>query len=158
MSVRIRGVPEVPVPSLRDRAEEALFGGAEAETPTALAVRAVMMEAFDRLEASGFLISAALVPVAEERRRQDEKWGDQSGLPAGTWLAILGEEFGEVAERALALQLLPVIDRDDETPGRDFDAEVRVLREVRQGLHDELIQVAAVAVAWAEGLRRGGAA
>lgn len=43
----------------------------------------------------------ALLDVLTERQRQDEKWGQQNH-DAITWSAILGEEFGEFCEAALA--------------------------------------------------------
>lgn len=38
--------------------------------------------------------------VALERKRQDEKWGEQNHSPAW-WLAILVEEIGELAQAIL---------------------------------------------------------
>ena len=38
--------------------------------------------------------------VAEERERQDAKWGEQNHDPA-IWLAILAEEFGEIGKEVL---------------------------------------------------------
>ena len=67
--------------------------------------------------------------IIAERERQLTKWGDQSHDNAW-WAVIEGEEFGEVC-RAI------------------FDGDT-------ENLYTELIQVAAVAVAWAEDyLRRG---
>jgi NTP pyrophosphatase (non-canonical NTP hydrolase) len=77
----------------------------------------------------------ALQDVATERLLQDEKWGDQSGHPDLFWNAILGEEVGEV-HRALLKQ-------DGERSG---------------DLRHELVQVAAVAVAWVEALDSRGSA
>ncbi len=62
--------------------------------------------------------------VREERRRQLDKWGDQHH-PDSWWMVIETEELGEVA-RAI------------------FDGED--LLKIRE----ELVQVAAVAVAWIE--------
>jgi hypothetical protein len=73
--------------------------------------------------------------VIEERKRQDEKWGagrDQDNL---VWSSILTEEVGEAAEQSLWVH---------------FDG----IDEAR--LYKELIQIAAVAVAWAENLRKRG--
>lgn len=36
--------------------------------------------------------------ILAERNRQNEKWGDQSGNHPFEWVAILGEEFGELCE------------------------------------------------------------
>ena len=64
------------------------------------------------------------IETAGERIRQDEKWGkDFTGRDPNEWLAILLEEVGEVAEEV------------------DPDKIVA-----------ELIQVAAVALSWAEHL------
>lgn len=59
--------------------------------------------------------------VANERHRQDEKWGPQHHRDE-RWLAILAEEFGEVAQNVV----------EGESPAT------------------ELLHVAAVCVAWVE--------
>lgn len=66
--------------------------------------------------------------IVDERVRQDEKWGDQSEHPATFWYAVLGEEVGEVANA--------------------------ILHEDAGAVKKELIQVAAVAVAWLEAMER----
>jgi NTP pyrophosphatase (non-canonical NTP hydrolase) len=69
-----------------------------------------------------------------ERCRQDEKWGGVPGIERRddhTYAAVLGEEYGEVCRAWLE---------------RDTDE-----------LRAELIQVAAVALAWIEELDNGGA-
>lgn len=69
-----------------------------------------------------------------ERHRQDEKWGGRPGVDRRddhTYAAVLGEEFGEVCKAWLE-------------------------RDVA-GLRVELIQTAAVALAWVEELDNGGA-
>jgi NTP pyrophosphatase (non-canonical NTP hydrolase) len=73
--------------------------------------------------------------VLKERRRQNELWGIQR-RPLGQWLAILAEEFGEVAQ---AMQPLMGIASTKETDADD--------------LYEELIQLAAVASAVAEHVR-----
>ncbi len=78
-----------------------------------------------------------LAAVAAERTRQDEKWGEQNHLPP-MWMAILGEEFGETCQEALRFSFGPSTSRE------------KVLRNYRE----ELIQVAAVAVAAVECLDR----
>lgn len=68
--------------------------------------------------------------VLEERERQDERWTREPGnwtSPRGTKFMVLGEEVGEVARAIL----------EEETVERLFA---------------ELVQVAAVAVCWAESL------
>lgn len=72
--------------------------------------------------------------VHAERMRQDKKFGPQSH-DDGTWGLVLGEEFGEVCEAALDRRRTPRADRDS------------LLRA-------ELVQVAAVAVAWVEAIDR----
>lgn len=72
-------------------------------------------------------LAATLNDVIAERARQDAKWGADRRLGRGAWHLILSEEVGEVAKAAL--------ERDP-------------------GLRDELIQVAAVAIAWAEAIDR----
>lgn len=78
--------------------------------------------------------------IVAERRRQDARWGDQSlifGYPEGVALAILDEKVGAAARQVLACSLaVTVADK----------------RDARKRLRVELIRVAAVAVAWLEGL------
>ncbi len=66
---------------------------------------------------------AVLTRLAGERTRQDKKWGEQNHDP-GKWSLILAEELGEACQAFLQ--------------GRHGDAV------------DELIQAAAVLVAWIE--------
>lgn len=77
--------------------------------------------------------------VADERSRQDAKWGDQSDHSDERWLAILAEEFGEAARATLEAS---VANGSPEADGW------------RANLDAELLQVAAVAVAWVEALTR----
>jgi NTP pyrophosphatase (non-canonical NTP hydrolase) len=42
----------------------------------------------------------AMLALFHERKRQDEKWGEQNHSPEW-WLAILGEEYGELAQAIL---------------------------------------------------------
>lgn len=65
--------------------------------------------------------------VLIERRRQDEKWGADQRNPQDRWLAILVEEIGEVAKEML-------------------NGDPR--------FEQELVEVAAVAVAWLEQLHK----
>jgi NTP pyrophosphatase (non-canonical NTP hydrolase) len=83
-------------------------------------------------ELPGWLLrQRAYNDVAVERIRQIEKWGDQRHDDAW-WCVIEMEELGEVARA--------VYERDTQTTRkRDTDQ-----------LRDELVQVAAVAVAWIE--------
>ena len=69
----------------------------------------------------------AIELMIEERKRQDEKWGDNDIKYADfIWSAILTEETGEVAHEVL-------------------NSELYCLR-------DEVVQVAAVAIAWLEAI------
>lgn len=85
----------------------------------------------DRFPVPG--LSLTLMPVlndvAEERLRQDEKWGSQRTLTPEVWLRILAEEFGEAAK---------AINEGNYDP-MDKDCYRR-----------EMIQVAAVAIAAVE--------
>ena len=69
--------------------------------------------------------------VFDERMRQIAKWGDQHH-DNGFWLAVLGEEFGEVA-RAMLKQ-------------KDGEQSIDII--------EELTQCAAVCCAWIEDLTR----
>ena len=71
--------------------------------------------------------------IDEERAEQDEKFGQQDHDDF-VWLAILQEEVGETAQAILEARF-----RYDGT-----DSDMRA----------ELVQVAAVAVAWLEALER----
>lgn len=68
-----------------------------------------------------------LMEVLQERIKQEKKWGQQSHDPL-KWNAILGEEFGEVSKS--------------------------ILEKDRDNYREELIQVAAVAIAAIECLDR----
>jgi len=94
-----------------------------------------------------FKTAVALAAVVRERERQERKCAEkrEEGLEwltcasprmtAGDKLAVLTEELGEVARELC----------DARAEGRDPGPNLRV----------ELIQLAAVAVAWVEGLDRG---
>lgn len=81
----------------------------------------------------GYAPVTVLKEVLEERDRQDKKWGEQNHVDT-IWNAILGEEVGDVAEQVLA---------------GVFDWPIDLTK-----LEAELIQVAAVAVAWVQCIRR----
>lgn len=71
-----------------------------------------------------------------ERRRQDEIWGQQNHDLA-TWIMILTEEVGEAAKEAC-----------------DATFPKGSVRAARERYRQELVQVAAVAVAMIESLDR----
>lgn len=78
--------------------------------------------------------------IREERMRQDIKWGEQNHSDP-VWLTVLAEEIGEAAKEVLEQ--------------RAANGYVDVLPpEVTAHLRDELIQSAAVLVAWIEHLDR----
>ena len=70
--------------------------------------------------------------IRVQRERLIAKYGDHR-RDAGTWALILNEETGEVARAAMECN--PSVERD------------------HQALYEELVQTAAVAVAWAEQVR-----
>lgn len=72
--------------------------------------------------------------VLDERERQDDKWGVQNHLDL-TWNAILMEEAGEAAQEILT---------------QSFGAAGNGHGDLRE----ELVQIAAVAVAWIEAIDR----
>ena len=77
--------------------------------------------------------------IAREREQQEERWGEQNHH--GTkWLAILVEEVSEVA--VCVNEIEPAIFTEK--------AGLKNYNELRE----ELIQVAAVCIAWLEYLRR----
>lgn len=78
------------------------------------------------------MINSILKEVAQEREKQDSKWGEQNHAPC-LWNGILLEEVGEVSKEV-----------------NDHTFEGKGINEMRE----ELIQVAAVAVAWIECLDR----
>jgi len=74
--------------------------------------------------------------IVGERIRQDVKWGEQNH-PDLYWLGILMEEVGEVAKAVI-----------------EKAANVREEKCAKEVVHLELVQVAAVAVAWLECIER----
>jgi hypothetical protein len=92
--------------------------------------------------------SPALELVLEERRRQDELHGPAHlrRIPSGTWLAVLLEETGEAA-RALLESGGPMVGSRG-----SFDVARRGAGVEGFDLVAELVQVAAVAVAWLEAI------
>lgn len=75
--------------------------------------------------------------VSMERDRQDAKWGADRIQPDPVWSTILTEEVGESAEAALNAHF-----GDPDGTNRVRQTELRA----------ELVQVAAVAVAWIEAI------
>lgn len=81
----------------------------------------------------GNVRSAVCAMIFQERNAQIEKWGNQNHHPHLIWNAILVEEVGEVSK---ALLEGPV-------------SQHRISPDM-ESLEEELVQVAAVAVAWLE--------
>lgn len=94
-------------------------------------------------------VTGVYAQVAEERVRQDQKWGEQNHDPF-VWFTILGEEYGEACQEALSLRFWK--------PGPDWTGQAGSATEYRDHLHDrlraELVQVAAVAISFIECLDR----
>ena len=94
-------------------------------------------EALGEIHQAGHRMAAVLTDVALERQDQAALHGERHHIE-GTWLAILMEEVGEVASDTLNPSL--VYAPADQSH--------------RTALYQEIIQVAAVAVAWAEQIRQ----
>lgn len=77
--------------------------------------------------------------IRAERARQDAMWGQQNHKPI-EWVAILAEEVGEVSKEAL----------ENHFTGTYYKPNEKGLAKYRE----ELVQVAAVAVAMIESLDR----
>ncbi len=73
-------------------------------------------------------------PILDEMKRQDKKWGSQRQHHSFTWLAILTEEVGELAEASLK---------------NEFDNDVG-----EGNIREELIHVMAVGMQWLEATRK----
>jgi hypothetical protein len=86
---------------------------------------------------------AVLDEVFEERERQEKKWGVQNHDPM-VWLAILAEEFGEVAK-----------DVCDSAVSLNKACDYTKMLAAYKNYRAELVQVAAVAVAMIESYDRG---
>jgi len=76
--------------------------------------------------------------IERERQRQQAIWGDQRHSDY-EWFTILGEEIGEAARAVMA-------------PNHNANPKVTRLHE--ENLRVELVQSAAVIVAWLEDLDR----
>ena len=87
----------------------------------------------------------AIQSILDERCRQERKWGTQSH-PAHIWLAILGEEYGELCEASLQYELPHL-----HNPSGEYDLPAA---QLKAALRKEAVQVAAVAVAMIESIDR----
>ncbi len=77
--------------------------------------------------------------VLEERKRQNEKWGEQNHNEV-EWIAILGEEYGEASKEAVDFHFC--YKGSQEQPA------------ILERLKTELIQTAAVAIQIVECIER----
>lgn len=80
-----------------------------------------------------FFQMTAIKHVLDERKRQDEQWGEQDN-ELTFWMSILGEEFGEACQAVNNYKLN--------------------LTENTSAIQEELVQVAAVAIAILENIKR----
>jgi NTP pyrophosphatase (non-canonical NTP hydrolase) len=78
--------------------------------------------------------------IIDERHRQRERWGEQPHNTHCQWLTIITEEVGEAARHAIELE------HDAYPHSIDID------NENEQKLRIELVQLAAVVIAWLERL------
>jgi len=92
------------------------------------------------------VINAVLDEVLQERAKQDDKFGQQNHNTVA-WMAILTEEVGESAKEACEVYFKQRLRFKNKEVGELYSAGLKNLRE-------ELIQVAAVAVAFVESLDR----
>jgi hypothetical protein len=107
------------------------------------------------------LILRVIAAVIGRRNKQDAKFGLQNHHPE-RWLAILGEEFGEVAkevtEMSFSVTDCPTVVRLKEIADPRSPEEIAAYNnEWRERLYkfeDELIDTAAVAVAAVQTVRR----
>lgn len=81
-----------------------------------------------------------LKQIKNERDRQIKKFSDKRPYSNLDWLAVLAEKFGEVA---------------GDVCKREVPPEANNSNELRGGIKTELIQCAAVCVAWVEALDNG---
>jgi len=92
-------------------------------------------------------MKTVLERVADERKRQDEKWGVQDHN-AVEWVAILTEEVGEASKEAVDFHFNNGTE-DVNTPASREVQEKRI-----KALKKELIQTAAVAIQAVESIER----
>ncbi len=79
------------------------------------------------------------VEIANERIRQDAKWGwPRPELDHRDWLAILAEEFGEAAEAVVEMGA--------------YERANDPITPMQAGLVKEIVHAAAVCVAWLESI------
>lgn len=105
------------------------------------------LAAYEDAEEQGLLVrlphdmAVSINLVVAERERQIDLWGDQSGKHPYEWMAILGEEYGELCEAV------------NETC---FQNPKHPERGGKPNIVKEAVHVAAVAIAIAEAALKGG--
>ena len=104
-------------------------------------LKAAVADCLDTIEALERRGEPEWSEILAERFRQDQKWSEQNHDPF-LWLTILMEEVGEASQAALKVRTNEDTIRNQQALGS--------LRELRQ----EVVQVAAVALAMLECLSR----
>ncbi len=92
-----------------------------------------------------------IAEVTAERNKQNAKWGfPQPAMRSPQHaLSVLGEEFGEIARAVVEMDVCKrVVDQISEPFHKAMEMDDFKLN--RKNLRDELIQTAAVAIAWIE--------
>lgn len=84
--------------------------------------------------------------VQDERKRQDQKWGEQNHN-AVEWVSILTEEVGEAAKEAVDFHFANNTAANEPA---DYDAQYQRVERLKM----ELIQAAAVAIQAVESIER----
>lgn len=95
--------------------------------------------------------------VIAERERQDAKWGEQNHHP-DRWMAILGEEFGELCKEIVEFDSLSDVDSIGLITGdvgRYYEHHSNIDNRL-DNMRTEAIHVAAVATQFVECLDRRG--
>ena len=116
---------------------------------------AIAVEAHEEVQQIAFQEQTlAAVDAAEYEESADDEWGEQNHNPV-EWVAILGEEFGEVSKEAVDYHFRNMPKGMDEKEigkcGEAFHAiQLGRLEDYRK----ELIQLAAVAVSMIQSLER----
>jgi len=87
--------------------------------------------------------------IAEERKNQNKKWGEQNHSPI-EWIPILMEEVGEASKEALQYHFI----QKDPVYRVGFGIEQAQSKDMLSRYREELVQCAAVCVSMIESLER----
>lgn len=110
-------------------------------------------------ENAGVTAVSTLAEVGAERFKQNARFGEQNHSPAD-WLVILGEEYGEACKEVCearfdAATAIEAAAGNGRPKDLYFAKQLLLARQVHfKRLRQELVQVAAVAVAMIESLDR----